>query len=941
MNNFNQISKILKSSLKKKISITTAAIIAFLMSADIYAQEIIVPMKEIPQIQQGESVNIEIKEDESLTKGIRTPNGEKIYGGNVNIVNNGEINFNITSEDAQNLHLHGMRIYGESVNIENNGNIIVTKDSNVDNLGNGIVGIEVGSSNVKGAKVINNGLIKIINKDKNIHSFGSGLVITSTVMGINNGQIKVVGSGVGARIDGEFSNYGTIDITESISGEAIKIQGSGKAINEGTILLSINNNNKAITTSSYGTGVNSGKIILTDIESSNLNNFDANSLFVGNVINKGTIEDANGNIIYQSSDITIGDDLSISKLKGMLEYAPGSSLAVNKNGGILKGGSDELSFNSLNINGNLILHNTKPNTTNHFGVNLSNGTINISNDGKIIIGNSKNADKNLTNGETPTGYITLTNVNINGKKDIEKGADIIFDRYYNPDTEHLPSTLTLVNSSVNANIGDSSEIGIINVLGDTTINGIINVKEFNIGNTTLKANAEKVNKTILTSTSEIETGTTINIAQDGRLELQLGSKGENAFNNSTGITVNGDGIDDNGDIILDTTNLTGEGIKIALGENNTFTDVDVTTTSGKNGVYIASDIVSDENGNSSVDIKYNNHLFEDEKINNINIASINTNNIFENTDLNLRKHQMEKIYYDNIYAKTAQASYTGIKLTEEKLRELPSISQVGKWSTIASGVHSANKNKEHGFNNKIKTSGLIASMEYGMSSTTSMGIALSGAYQNIKTATGEADGELMYFGIYAKKEYGPYKLMTGIGYQYGHYDADNTTGYANSSDKYDSNGLSAYVEGKYLFDMTETTTFEPKVKFGYTHIKQKHAKDAYIGITDAKLSSFDAEIGADITKKIILENGKVDLSFGASYTRAMGDTDKKFKGEFVKSNGSFDITGANITKNSAKIDLSVKMTKDSGLFYTGGITYKVGSDDTKDYSFTLGAGYRF
>ena len=82
-------------------------------------------------------------------------------------------------------------------------------------------------------------------------------------------------------------------------------------------------------------------------------------------------------------------------------------------------------------------------------------------------------------------------------------------------------------------------------------------------------------------------------------------------------------------------------------------------------------------------------------------------------------------------------------------------------------------------------------------------------------------------------------------------------------------------------------------------------------------------------------------TFLVEQQRAMGDVDKDFKGEFVKSNGSFDVVGANLAKNTGKFDLSVKVTKESGMFYKGGVSYKVGSDKTRDYGVNVGIGYRF
>lgn len=910
MKEFNQVTKVLKRCWKEKVTITTATVVAFLMGANVYAQDIVVP-------DDGTPINITINKGETVTNSIRNNQPSPIQPDSANIINNGEIKLVLNNGNGD--LVHGIRMYEiDNVNVENNGTIFVERTDTTNSQSSKAVGIEVKAN--KQGNVVNNGeiTVKVAQKSGNNPS---GMILAGKVNGVNNGTVSVEGGpntvGVSLLGNGDFVNNGIIDISKSTN--AFGIRGShtnnGLIENKGTIVLNGKSESKAIESNGQGTVVNTGKIQIKDLSDEEIKKLNIKDLIVSRnkpFIDKGMIVNEKGEAVIKTEDILVEGVINGDVLNQIISNTNGK--VVINDGTVLTEIQKPLAITALNVVG-------KVETTK--GVILQAGNINLDKNGVVVA----------------KDYLVLDKVTVNGTK--EK-SDIVVD-----------GMILLNNSNINGNIASDPALAVVakeNQLykngsvysfGDTRIDGTIGVTNLYIGANNSKNMSAKKNITTFTSTSKIQTGTTINIAQNGQLALQLGTKGENALNNSTGVTVNGDGIKDNGDIILDTANVTGKGMTVALGKDNTFNAVDVTTTSGKNGVYVASDIKTGNDGTSSVEVKYNSSLFEDGKINAVNNAAMNTNDIFENTDLNVRKQQMEKIYYSNIFAKTVKASYTGVKLVEDKISDLSTTTEVGKWTAMGTGLYNVNKNKEQGFENKIETSGLVGSMEYGLNPTTSVGVALSGAYQDVKAATGKADGELMYVGTYAKKEYGPYKLIAGLGYQYGRYKADNTTGYVSSSNKYSTNTFSTYIEGRYTMNVGDAVSIEPKLKLGYTYVDQEDAKDTYIGVSDANLSTFDTEVGADLVKTIAIENGKVDMTFGASYVRAMGDTDKDFTGEFAKSNGTFDIVGANLAKNTGKFDLSVKVSKDSGIFYKGGVSYQVGSDKTRDYGVNVGLGYKF
>ena len=237
----------------------------------------------------------------------------------------------------------------------------------------------------------------------------------------------------------------------------------------------------------------------------------------------------------------------------------------------------------------------------------------------------------------------------------------------------------------------------------------------------------------------------------------------------------------------------------------------------------------------------------------------------------------------------------------------------------------------------------MAAFGYGLNETTTAGVAFSGVKQDVDTDGGSADADLFYLGVYGNKVVGNYDFTAGLGYQFGEYEADNTIANVHGSDKYDSKALSGYVQGRYTADLGDGLSLQPRVRLGYTYVEQDDTRDSYFGVSDAEISTFDAEFGLDTVKSVQLEKSKVDVKFGVSYVRTMGDTDDEFTGRFYGATASegFDVLGAELAENVVKFNLGAEVTNENGFFYNGGLTYEFGSDDTDAYGVNVGVGYRF
>lgn len=754
---------------------------------------------------------------------------------------------------------------------------------------------ESGKATVTNSNLVIDGYKGTIKSINDFHSITVG----------GNTELTTNGISVIAKADktrGNMVNNGIINISENNGQRANRVLVTltdSDLTNNGTMGVYTGD----VVSSGSGETTNTGKIQILDKTAEELKDIDVSTLFGNKFSSTGMLVDKDGNVALDKDDIVIGNkDLTTEEVN----KNDGAYLAS----GVTISGENPINTQSLNIIGDVITEGT---------VKIDGSTVNIADNGFISLGDS-NTSSDLT--------ISSAVVNGNSK---EGSTDVVF--------ENVASSLTLDNTTFNGVIGNAKDKGTLNSLGNSLVNGSISVDTINIGGTSKSRLDLALNTKVNTNT--------INIKKDGQLGLVIDNQGNNALKETSGITITGQE-GDTGDISIITGNLAGEDVTINVGDN-TFTNVDGVTDSD---LYILEnkDITGElgDGQETKLVLKYNNNYFEGNSIlNNMNIAAKDISNYFS-SDKAIREQEMDTLYAENIYSETVRATYDTIKLNEKLVLGTNINSEVGKWSAIGNGVYNKSEYDKTGtlgkdYKTEIETSGLMGVMEYGLSADSSVGVVLSGALQDVDATSGSADGTLLYLGTYAKKNIGNYRLIAGLGYQYGDYDADNTAAKIDSSDSYKTNALSAYIEGRYSMDLGDNLAIEPKLKLGYTYIDQDDIEDAYFGLEDANISTFDTEIGADLVKSINLKDGKLDVVFGASYVRTMGDTDKDFTGSFRAKNGrnKFDVIGVNLPENTGKFDLAVEVSKDNGLFYNGGVFLQTGSDNTKNYGVNIGIGYRF
>ena len=912
------------------------------------------------------------------------------------VVNNGNITIELSDEqqnelkakyESQNgdmlLNIHGLRLH-EHTKGYNNGTILVNSYGGV-----GVV-LSDGDTGANEFKDIygyfeNNGIVEV----KGENGIGvqlrntKGITAKKEAINTEKGSILVSGkNAIGVVVEGSsttFTNNGIIELKDKTKGGiGISISG-GTATNNGTIALGLgtieNSNNNIAIKNEGGTAKNTGKIKITDKTSEELKDFDISTLFNGSYINSGMLVDKNGIAIEKENDVEISGNTNAGEINNAEKE--GSSIVV-KGDTTIKGSADKpIEVESLNVTGKVTIANGESGK----GVEIAGTTTNLDANGSLAIGSGEAASLTITNGTvnaednktavtfahedsslelsgttfngnigsgTTNGTVktsegekaTVITGNIEAKSVELAGTTAITGNIETKSVELAGTTAITGNiktESMAVTAGETKIAGIIT--GATKINiGTNPETEFILLSRAASTSSNSENATVAYSADSkiigkgVDEKTTVNIGANGILKAEVDNDGKNLFGNSTDIDVSGDGT-----IQFLVSNVTKENLELQFG-----TTVNISEISN---ILTDSEFYSYDNTNKMLSFIKNN-------VNNKDLADIYNksfviNNVLAQTR-DAREAQLDSIYSNNVYSETVKMSMDTLRMNEEAVLSLGGKPEEGKWTAQGKMLFSRTEydrdGKVNSYGVETKTAGLLGAMEYGLSEKSSVGFAFSGTKQDLDMKKASADGDAFYFGVYGKQDINNFKLTAGLGYQLNKIDADNNV-IDSTGDKYDSKAFSGYAQGKYVINAGNNVTVEPKVKLALTRLTQESAKDKHFEMEKENITTFDTEVGVDLVKSVKLESGKMNLLAGISYTRTVGDTDDKFKGNFIGTDGTrgdkFDLIGANLGENTLKINIGAEVEKDNGFFYNGGLNYKFDNEDRETFGATIGAGYKF
>lgn len=330
---------------------------------------------------------------------------------------------------------------------------------------------------------------------------------------------------------------------------------------------------------------------------------------------------------------------------------------------------------------------------------------------------------------------------------------------------------------------------------------------------------------------------------------------------------------------------------------------------------------------------------------------------------------LDQIYANNPYAYTLKSSRDSLKLFEDNLSYLTVKPQQGEMIVQGKAIYTGVKNDSsasgknyHGFdtghrNYKTTTNtvGGLATFEYGLSDDTSVGFVFGGNNQDVKfKGSSKIKGNSLYLGTFAKTDIKNFKFMSGVGYQYTSADADrkvsNRYDSFSTGDKYDINSLNIFVEAKYVYNVEQDWTVEPKVRLSYYYIDQDKVNEGYtpgqisMRTDSVNSNTADIEIGVDFVKSLYLNNGKLKNILSLGVINTIGDKSKELNGYILgkeKDGKKFDIQGVELPKTSGKVSYNLELEQTNGMIYTAGVSLEFAKNYNRNVNATVGIGYKF
>ncbi|WP_294663791.1 autotransporter domain-containing protein [uncultured Fusobacterium sp.] len=572
---------------------------------------------------------------------------------------------------------------------------------------------------------------------------------------------------------------------------------------------------------------------------------------------------------------------------------------------------------TLNYSGNITAANGASSTSAAIVVDGT-GTLKLS-----------NGEMNMQAPETTTYTAPADRVGIK----LEGNGTLDFDNY-------------TVNADIKGEVNSNRLQGTLNAKGNSKINGTVtDIKDIEItdeGMLTFGVDS------VIVSTAMDET--TINIA-NGNMGVEIGENGKNVLLNTDTAHLQISGGDRGnapqdskvGKVVLLTNTLT-ENTAFNLGEHGLYEgtvvangDIYYNVVKGADGIWNAQfnkNGLLDENG-----LKY-------AELNNMYIATQSIHDILSK-DIDLRAVQLDDLYSNNIYSETVKMSLDTLKMNEDAVLSLNVRPRQGEFTAQGKFLFNNTDYDREGtlrdYKVETKNTGLLGAMEYGLTDTSSVGFAFSGTKQDLDMKNGaSADGDAFYFGLYRNDKFNNIDLTTGLGYMVDRVDAENFIG----KDKFDSTALSGYVQGKYNYALGESLTLSPKARLTVTRFQQDSINNGRMKQEEVKDTMADVELGVEIKKGITLETGKMHLLAGASFTTNVAEKDDDYyKVNFISRAGNDGSTakvkGANLEKNSLKLNIGADVELTNGVFYNGGLSYEFDDEDRDSIGVTLGAGYKF
>ena len=280
----------------------------------------------------------------------------------------------------------------------------------------------------------------------------------------------------------------------------------------------------------------------------------------------------------------------------------------------------------------------------------------------------------------------------------------------------------------------------------------------------------------------------------------------------------------------------------------------------------------------------------------------------------------------------------------------------GEWIAEGKFINSDTEfdggSKVRGYEGDINSA--VAMVEYGVSDTTSYGVAFGGGDTEVDiNGGGKLDGDNYYVGAYMKhRTTNGVDVVANVGFVKSDLDSKlsndfkltqeeiNISGSSLVDGTADSNALAVSLRGRKDFQVTDSIKLQPNLGARITMISQDEASNPDMGFEVKAQDIFVVEgiVGFDVAKEFALADGKVELRAGVEYTALSSNQDHD--AEYTLYGSKIELEDSELASTVGNAHVGVNYEHENGVGFNG--KYEMmWSDSGDDSRITAGVSYRF
>lgn len=328
--------------------------------------------------------------------------------------------------------------------------------------------------------------------------------------------------------------------------------------------------------------------------------------------------------------------------------------------------------------------------------------------------------------------------------------------------------------------------------------------------------------------------------------------------------------------------------------------------------------------------------------------------VYNNDELKGFYRYLRDIYVNNPYAIAIGSSLNNLStLRDNALFEIKP--NLNKWAVVGGVVYNDNETKYKVSTTEVdtKTTGAYAKGEYGLKEDTTFGLILGGTNSKSELSTGKIKGSSAYLGAYAKKYVNNFKFTLGTAVDFAEDKVKrDAIGYEGiietsiSSAKQKSRAFDLYTELAYSKNLGKNFYIEPKFGLSYSRVRRGAVTEndgiVNLHVNSKTFNETKAEVGLDLKKIIVSGNTIHNFIINTAYERILN----RAKATTIKANvvggSEFDILVPEREKGRTTTGIEYKLENKFGLLFNLKVDYGFShGSNKKSTRFSTGLGYKF